>query len=196
MPENPKIVGLSDAAFRLYIEALCWCSRQEEDGIIPEAAIKRLGKARSITELVTAGLLIDAGSEYMVHDYLRHQRSRAEITAFRQSRQSVASLERTRGGTLPPARSRKTAPTAPERRWRQMHSSSHSSSHSCCHARANGKPVASDGITRPIPILILKSSLYYPWYEVLSVRGTSSVKRHLRNARDCHGLTIGPEPNA
>lgn len=86
MPENPKIVGLSDAAFRLYIEALCWCSRQEEDGIIPEAAIKRLGKARSITELVTAGLLIDAGSEYMVHDYLRHQRSRAEITAFRQSR--------------------------------------------------------------------------------------------------------------
>ena len=86
MPENPKVVGLSDAAFRLYIEALCWCSRQEEDGIIPTPAIRRLGKPKSITELVTAGLLKGGGDEYIVHDYLRHQRSRAEIAAFRQSR--------------------------------------------------------------------------------------------------------------
>lgn len=87
MPENPKIVGLSDAAFRLYIEALCWCSRQEIDGKIPAAAMRRLGRPKTITELVANGVLYDHGGvEYEIHDYLRHQRSRAEIAAFRQSR--------------------------------------------------------------------------------------------------------------
>lgn len=87
MPENPKVVGLTDAAFRLYIEALCWCSRQEEDGRIPAAAMRRLGRPKAIRELVTAGLIYDHGGvEYEIHDYLRHQRSRAEIAAFRQSR--------------------------------------------------------------------------------------------------------------
>lgn len=87
MPENPKIAGLTDAAFRLYIEALCWCSRQETDGDIPQAMMRRLGRPKTITELVTTGLLIhhDNGS-YAIHDYLEHQRSREEIAAFRESR--------------------------------------------------------------------------------------------------------------
>ena len=54
MPENPKVVGVSDAAFRLYVEAICWCSRQETNGRIPDAMMRRLGKPRVITELVTA----------------------------------------------------------------------------------------------------------------------------------------------
>lgn len=32
--------------------------------------------------------------------------------------------------------------------------------------------------------------LISPWYEVLSVGDTSSVKRHLRNTRARHGLTF------
>jgi hypothetical protein len=86
MPENPKIVGLSDAAFRLYIEAICWCSRQEVDGLIPAAAMKRMGRPRIITELVKEGLLLDTLGTYLIHDYLSHQRSKQEITAFRASR--------------------------------------------------------------------------------------------------------------
>lgn len=88
MPENPKIVGLSDAAFRLYVEAICWCSRQESDGIIPAAAMKRLGRPRAITELVKAELLHDALGTYLVHDYLLHQRSADEIAAFRSSKRA------------------------------------------------------------------------------------------------------------
>lgn len=86
MPENPKIVGLTDAAFRLYIECLCWCSRQLEDGVIPAAAIKRMGKPRVIVELREAGLLYDLGDTFEIHDYLRHQRSQAEVELYRQSR--------------------------------------------------------------------------------------------------------------
>lgn len=86
MPENPKIVGLSDAAFRLYVEAICWCSRQETDGKIPAAMMRRLGKARSVTELVKGGLLDEVLGDYEVHDYLEFQRSRDEIAEFRESR--------------------------------------------------------------------------------------------------------------
>lgn len=86
MPENPKIVGLSDAAFRLYIEALCWCSRQEKNGDIPAAAMKRMGRPRAIRELVEGRLLIEHGGGYEVHDYLAHQRSADEIAAFRASK--------------------------------------------------------------------------------------------------------------
>lgn len=86
MPENPKVVGLSDAAFRLYVEAICWCSRQETDGKIPAAMMKRLGRAKDTTELVSAGLIDRDGRDFEVHDYLAFQRSRQEIAEFRESR--------------------------------------------------------------------------------------------------------------
>lgn len=83
MPENPKIVGLSDAAFRLYIEALCWSSRQQTDGKIPAPAMARLGRPKTINELITAELFYSHDNHIEIHDYLAHQRSRAEIQAFR-----------------------------------------------------------------------------------------------------------------
>lgn len=86
MPENRKVLGLSDSAFRLYIEAICWCSRQESDGHIPEAFMSRIGKARFVKELVTAGLLDTAVGGYQVHDYLHFQRSSDEIDAYRSAK--------------------------------------------------------------------------------------------------------------
>jgi hypothetical protein len=86
MPENPKIVGLSNAGFRLYIETICWCSRQETDGKIPEAAMKRLGRSKTVSELIEAGLIVAPPPSYVVHDYLEHQRSAREIAAFRASK--------------------------------------------------------------------------------------------------------------
>lgn len=86
MPENRKIVGLSDRAFRLYVEAICYCSRQQSDGSIPAAALQRMGRPATARELVAAGLFEPVGADWMVHDYLRHQRSADEIAAFRQSR--------------------------------------------------------------------------------------------------------------
>ena len=92
MPENRKVMGLTDGAFRLYIEAICWCSRQESDGFIPDAFIKRLGKARAVAELVTTGLLDTGLGGYAVHDYLDFQRSSDEIAAYREAKSESGSL--------------------------------------------------------------------------------------------------------
>lgn len=84
MPENPKVVGLDDAAFRLYIEAICYCSRQQSDGAIPPAALRRLGSTESADALLTAGLLEKQDHDWAVHDYLLHQRSAEEISQIRE----------------------------------------------------------------------------------------------------------------
>jgi hypothetical protein len=84
--ESRKVVGLSDKAFRAYIAALCYCSRQETDGKIIVGAAKMIGGPRIIMELVEAKLLEPDGQDFWVHDYLKHQRSAAEIAAFRESR--------------------------------------------------------------------------------------------------------------
>lgn len=92
MPENPKVVGLNDSAFRLYIETICWCSRQETDGAIPAALIKRLGSTKAVNELARAGLLDTTDGGYIVHDYLDFQRSATEIQAFRDAKGKAGSL--------------------------------------------------------------------------------------------------------
>lgn len=92
MPENPKVVGLSDGAFRLYVEVICWCSRQETDGRVPSAQLRRLGSRRHGDELIGAGLLDTISDEYEVHDYLHFQRSAEEIAAFRAAKGKAGAL--------------------------------------------------------------------------------------------------------
>ena len=92
MPEHPKVVGLSDKAFRLYIEAICYCSRQESDGHVTDVMMRRMGVPKMIKELVDAGLLNKAAGGYEVHDYLKHQRSADEIKSYRESRSDAGAL--------------------------------------------------------------------------------------------------------
>lgn len=92
MPENPKVVGLTNASFRLYIKAICWCSRQETDGAIPAAMMRQLGSTKATTELVSAGLLLTTAAGFDVHDYLDFQRSNKEIAAYRNARGDAGAL--------------------------------------------------------------------------------------------------------
>lgn len=84
MPEHPKIAGLSDKAFRVFIELLCYCGRQRTDGIIDARTWRRHGTPRARAELVSASLVdvlmgdADANG-VVIHDYTDHNRSRAEI---------------------------------------------------------------------------------------------------------------------
>lgn len=91
-PEHTKIVGLSDKAFRVWVETLCYCSRQENNGKISKPAMKRQGSSRVVSELVTAGLLVPTPDGFTVHDYLRHNRSAAEIQSFRESKSESGAL--------------------------------------------------------------------------------------------------------
>lgn len=86
--ENLKIVGLSDAAFRLFVSGLCYCARNLTDGRIPKPAANRLlgkGINGAAKALLAAGLWENHGDAYVVHDYLEHQRSRAQIEEERRS---------------------------------------------------------------------------------------------------------------
>lgn len=97
MPDHPKVEPLSDKAFRLLIETWCWCSRQRTDGHVPAAVWRKRGTPAARRELVTARLVADLGQEgVQVHDYLKHNRSRAQIDEFSASkaaRRSEAALK-------------------------------------------------------------------------------------------------------
>lgn len=89
MPDHPKVVGLSDRAFRLYVESMCWCSRYLTDGTIPAAAMRRMHawSQSAISELAEAGLVengVPAG--WAIHDYTEHQRTSAAVAEFRESK--------------------------------------------------------------------------------------------------------------
>lgn len=92
MPDHPKVVGLSDRAFRLYVESLCWCSRHLTDGMVSAAAMRRMGgwSPATVSELESA-CLIENGTPagWTIHDYTEHQRTSAEVAEFRESRRTA-----------------------------------------------------------------------------------------------------------
>lgn len=99
MDDHPKIVGLSDGAFRLLMRAWSYCSRQLTDGRLPEAAWRDRGTPKSRRELVDAGLAHLPGHachhpdcppppprHVQMHDYLEHQRSAVEVAELKRKR--------------------------------------------------------------------------------------------------------------
>lgn len=90
MPDSPKIIGLSDEAFRALITTWCWCNKQKTNGRVPKAAMRQW-RPKTIKELVTAGVLESSGDVYLCHDYLSHQRSAEEIAMIRDAQSSGGS---------------------------------------------------------------------------------------------------------
>jgi hypothetical protein len=88
---HPKIAGLSDGAFRLWVQALAHCQNFLTDGLVKAVALRGMSaynpKRRS--ELVTAGLWIEAtDAGIQVHDYLQWNESREHVTAAREREKS------------------------------------------------------------------------------------------------------------
>ncbi len=87
MPEKDSIIALSDAAFRLMVEAICYCGRAETDGAIPAAWMRKNGRPRAIKELVDGGhLALMEPSRYLLVDYLAWNRAADEVDSIRASR--------------------------------------------------------------------------------------------------------------
>lgn len=80
-PNNPKILPLSNSAFRLYIEGLCYANQYLTDGFLAQAVVKRLDGDSAHLELVDAGLWDIADGGMQIHDYCEHQSSRADVQA-------------------------------------------------------------------------------------------------------------------
>jgi hypothetical protein len=79
--DHPKILGLSDAAYRAYVDGLCYCARYLTDGAIPTAAVKVVSRRRAkvTAELLEAGLWDQNGKGVEVHDYLTYQEPAATV---------------------------------------------------------------------------------------------------------------------
>jgi len=80
---DPKVVGLSDKAFRAYVEGMCYVTLHETDGSrVP-------WPKRVIRELHEAGLVDDDGA---IHGWLNRQRSKADVDAKRDAGRNAARI--------------------------------------------------------------------------------------------------------
>lgn len=85
--QHPKVLALSDSAFRLWVKSLMYCQTQLTDGLIPRAALKDMKAKRGDVERLSACIAdgyaplwetID-GFGFKVHDYLFWNDSREKV---------------------------------------------------------------------------------------------------------------------
>lgn len=82
--DHPKVIGLSDRAFRAHVMGLLYCARHLTDGVVPRAAAP---KAAAVRELERAGLWTSTrGGGWLIHDYLDFNPSKADVLADREER--------------------------------------------------------------------------------------------------------------
>ncbi|WBP89487.1 hypothetical protein [Kitasatospora cathayae] len=113
LTDHPKIIEVGGEAAWLYVSALCYSSRQLTDGLVPKRLIPRLTDGSkpeaSASALLRVGLLHEGEHDcprcpvggpdmYVVHDYLVHQRSAAEVTELREKRSAAGQRGGRRSG--------------------------------------------------------------------------------------------------
>lgn len=82
--DHPKVIGLSDTAFRLYIEALCYSNRQLTDGFIPMSVYVKLSKLDEADYLIEAGLWEEVEKGYQIRSYTEYQPTRSKVNEKRE----------------------------------------------------------------------------------------------------------------
>lgn len=84
---HPKIAGLSDRAFRLHVNAICWSAALETDGVIEPGILPSLrGTQAAVRELERAGLWERVDGGWAIHDFLRYNPSRSSLEERRSRR--------------------------------------------------------------------------------------------------------------
>lgn len=78
MPEHPKVVRLSDKAFRIHIQGLCYCQRNLTDGIVPRS-IGEGWSRKGVAELLQRGLWIERGEDFEIDQFLEWNDSKASV---------------------------------------------------------------------------------------------------------------------
>lgn len=92
LPDHPKVEGLSDKAFRLLVTTWCWCSRHLTDGRVPLTVWRKRATPKARRELVDVGL-VELHTDYvLMHDYLEHQSSAAEVEAKKDAKRRAGRL--------------------------------------------------------------------------------------------------------
>lgn len=85
-PDHPKIIGLSNHAFRTHIQGLCYCGRFLTDGFIPFAAINSMinePENKPTDELESAGLWVRDDKGFHILNYQEYQSTKAEVEVIK-----------------------------------------------------------------------------------------------------------------
>ena len=99
-PEHPKILALSDAAFRLHVRAIGYAARHLTDGCVRSAAFRSMTRRQSLaTELIAAGIWEATDDGFHIHDYLAYQPSRTEVEERRAADRSRKKSDGIRSGS-------------------------------------------------------------------------------------------------
>lgn len=114
---HPKVLALSDRAFRVWVNGLSYCQMHLTDGFIPDRASGIVGTTvKSVSELCSVGLWEANPAGWTVHDYLQWNDSREVVrgkrdsAAERKAKWKAAQASGTRSGRVPLAE-RGTTPT-------------------------------------------------------------------------------------
>lgn len=85
--DHPKIERVGPLASWLHVAALCYCARHLTDGRLPKVKASRLADVASpethVDALLRVGLWHEDGDDYVIHDYLDYQPSRADVETER-----------------------------------------------------------------------------------------------------------------
>lgn len=109
MDEHPKILMLSDAAFRALFESTLYSRRQLSDGFLDERIVLRKWGAEAANELTNNDPLkpswIKVEGGYQIHDFAEHQTTTEDIEKKREAgrRGGLAKAEQTASKPLAPA---------------------------------------------------------------------------------------------
>jgi hypothetical protein len=94
--DHPKIMPLSDAAFRCLIEATLWSRRQMTDGLLSRRLALARWSPEVLDELSTNDpvnpSLIEVEEGWFIHDFAQHQTTSDEIDALRATRKRAGRL--------------------------------------------------------------------------------------------------------
>lgn len=82
-PDHPKIVGLTDAAFRAHVSGLCYAGRYLTDGHIPTSALRQIGTRKAAQELEARNLWTKTDHGWVINDFLDYNPSKADVEAER-----------------------------------------------------------------------------------------------------------------
>lgn len=104
-PKHPKVVPLSDAAFRLHVSGVCYVAQYLTDGLVDAETVPLLVpryKRATLAELLRRGHWHSLGhgcdtatcppgreGHYVIHDYLQWNRSREAVESERQRKRDA-----------------------------------------------------------------------------------------------------------
>jgi hypothetical protein len=93
-PNHPKVITLTNLAFRTHVEAMCYCGQYTTGGWITSAAVS--ARRAAVDELVAAGLWAPSGDGYQLHDWADYNPTREQIEQRRKAARARQQRHRSR----------------------------------------------------------------------------------------------------